>query len=275
MPGNLEVVHHAVLVAIPPESAAAVEALANGSGNHWDCFGGVNVEGVYTLGVWVPGSRPFEAGEGIGIPMVAGTKMVMQIHYHPAGTVADPDITEIAMRLTSQPPERNMIFTAVGNAAFEPILLPGPNDRGVVEFRIPADMNGHTETMRFPIEVETTDRFPILAVFPHMHYIGVDLETRISRANPLPGEPAEECLFKTPQWDFDWQRTYFYDAPIDELPTVGDGDMITIRCSYDNTMDNPFVVRAMEDAGIDEPIDVYLGEETLDEMCLAGLAILF
>ena len=122
---------------------------------------------------------------------------------------------------------------------------------------------------------QTTQRFPIQAVFPHMHYVGVDLDARITRANPLPGEPAQECLFKTPQWDFDWQRTYFYDAPVSELPTVGDGDVITLKCRYDNTTDNPFVRRAMEEQGLTAPIDVTLGEETLDEMCLAAFAILF
>lgn len=273
-PGNLAVVHHAVLVAVPPEAVAAVQAEAGPDGQ-FDCFGGTNVEGAYTLGVWVPGSLPFEAGPDIGIPLAPGTQMLMQLHYHAAGTVADPDVTRVAMRLTDRAPGRNLIFTAVGNAPSAPILQPGPNDRGFPEFRIPANVKDHTETMVFPIEIEAQERFPILAVFPHMHYIGVDLETRITRATPLAGEPAEECLFKTPRWDFDWQRTYFYDAPVNQLPTVGDGDVITIECLYDNTLENPFVHRGLEEMGLEDPIDVFLGEETLDEMCLAGLAILF
>ena len=43
---------------------------------------------------------------------------------------------------------------------------------------------------------------------------------------------------------------------------------LRLRCTYDNTLSNPGVARALSDAGQDEPADVYLGETTLDEMCL-------
>jgi hypothetical protein len=275
-PGNLGVVHHAVLLAVPEAEAATAQTLAGPDGLY-ECFGGTGIDGAYTLGVWVPGSTPFEALPDTGIPLAPGATMLLQIHYHPAGEIADPDATEVAMRLTTTAPARNMIFTGIGNAFSAPNLLPGPNDRGVAEFRIPAGVADHTERMSFPIELDNDNpaRFPIVAVFPHMHYIGVDLEAKITRAQPAPGEPAEECLFKTPQWDFNWQRTYFYDAPMASLPTIGDGDVISLACRYDNTLDNPFVQLALDDAGLDEPVDVFLGEETLDEMCLAGFAILF
>ena len=40
-------------------------------------------------------------------------------------------------------------------------------------------------------------------------------------------------------------------------------------------MGNPFVAEALDSQGLDAPVDVYLGETTLDEMCLGifGLAI--
>ena len=41
-----------------------------------------------------------------------------------------------------------------------------------------------------------------------------------------------------------------------------------MRCTYDNTLDNPGTRRALDDGGYDAPIDVYLGEGTLDEMCI-------
>jgi hypothetical protein len=273
-PGNLEVAHHATLSAVPPERVAEVDARVGPEG-WFDCFGGVGIEGLYALGVWVPGSDPFDAGSSAGIPIAAGAKVLMQMHYHPAGRTHEPDITEVAMRLRTTPPLHNLIFSGVGNAPAAPLLLPDPEDRGVPEFRVPADSGDHVESMRFPIEIEGTQRFPIMAVFPHMHYVGYDLEARIERASPAPGEPASECLFKTPHWNFDWQRTYFYDAPSSELPTVGDGDVVTITCRYNNTMDNTFVQRGLLEAGLDAPIDVFLGEQTLDEMCLAAFAIQF
>ena len=95
--------HHAVLSAVPPDAVAQAEALAGPDGQY-DCFGGLGVASAYTLGVWVPGSQPFEAGADIGIPVAAGAKVLMQIHYHPGGHSNDPDTTQIAMRLTQQAP---------------------------------------------------------------------------------------------------------------------------------------------------------------------------
>ncbi len=59
------------------------------------------------------------------------------------------------------------------------------------------------------------------------------------------------------------------------MPLTRSGDKIYLRCEYDNSMNNPYVVEALEDQGLDAPIDVVLGEETLDEMCLGvfGIAI--
>ena len=46
-----------------------------------------------------------------------------------------------------------------------------------------------------------------------------------------------------------------------------------IRCTYDNTIDNPDLAGALAEQGLDAPTDVVLGEGTLDEMCLAGIAV--
>ncbi|HWM85023.1 MAG TPA: hypothetical protein VNO33_04275, partial [Kofleriaceae bacterium] len=275
VPSLLEVAHHAVLTVVPPEGQADLMSKVGPDG-YYDCFGGVTSPGSYFAGVWVPGSLPFETPEGVGIPLVADSLLVVQMHYHPAGKTHEPDATQVQLRVTEEQPEKQLLFTAVGNVEASPILLPGPNDDGGVEFRIPANMADHTETMRFPIPIPaSTERFPILSAFPHMHYVGVDLEVKILRANPAPGEPAEECLIKVPRWNFDWQRTYQYDSDLSELPTVGDGDEITIRCRYDNTLENPYVKRALDEANLEMPVNVTLGEETLDEMCLAAFGIVF
>ena len=53
-----------------------------------------------------------------------------------------------------------------------------------------------------------------------------------------------------------------------DMPMVSGGDSLRIRCTYDNTLDHEGTRRALEDAGLDAPVDVYLGEGTLDEMCI-------
>jgi hypothetical protein len=93
---------------------------------------------------------------------------------------------------------------------------------------------------------------------------------------PTPGaQPAEECLLQTPDWDFNWQRGYLYDAPLDELPTVKSGDTLDFRCTYDNSLANPFVREALDAQGLTAPRDVVLGEETLDEMCLGVFGVAY
>ena len=67
---------------------------------------------------------------------------------------------------------------------------------------------------------------------------------------------------------------FTFDAPIDQLPTARGGDILRLKCRYDNSMSNPFVAEALADQGLSAPVDVYLGEETLDEMCLAGVGYL-
>jgi hypothetical protein len=70
-----------------------------------------------------------------------------------------------------------------------------------------------------------------------------------------------------------WQRSYQYDAPITESFRVRAGDRVRLRCVYNNTMSNPGVVEMLAEAGLDAPVDVGLGEGTLDEMCLTGVGV--
>jgi hypothetical protein len=106
-----------------------------------------------------------------------------------------------------------------------------------------------------------------------MHWLGKDLKVDIERPAPPSGQPAKECLLQTPKYDFNWQRGYAYDAPIESLPTVQGGDQLTIRCTYDNSMDNPYVQKALAEKHLTSPVDVKLGEQTLDEMCLGAFVL--
>jgi hypothetical protein len=222
------------------------------------------------VGAWAPGSLPFDSAPDIGMPFEAGAGFLLQIHYHPGGVVNDPDATTIDLRLDSHPARYGFGFAGWGNAAAAPTLLPGPGDRnGVAEFRIPANAAAHTETMRFIAAAGTGDGpGRLFTVFPHMHYVGVDLHAKVLRAHPAPGEPAEECLVSIDRWDFAWQRTYQYDVPVADLPVVRAGDVIELTCTYDNTLANPYVERVLAEQGLSAPIDIALGVQSLDEMCL-------
>lgn len=267
VPGNAAVVHHVIVFSDPTgESAGLV-----GPDGTYECFGGSGVSGSALLGAWAPGAFPFEAPADTGIRVSAGSRIVMQVHYHPAGNVAEPDATGVQLRWADETPGREALLALLGNASSRwEGLLPGPNDRSGAEFRIPAGVADHTETIEYPIPAGT---YTVFAAGAHMHYIGTDMLIEVDHASPRDDEPATECLVHTPRWDFDWQRAYAYDAPLDEVPTLRPGDTLRLRCTYDNTLGNPGTRIALDDAGLTEPVDVYLGEETLDEMCLGVFGI--
>jgi len=103
-----------------------------------------------------------------------------------------------------------------------------------------------------------------------MHLAGVDEKVSLTKA-----DGSNECLLQIPHWDFDWQRRYDYDAAIEKLPVISPGDKLQVRCTYDNTMQNPKIVGALQQQNLPAPRDVVLGETTLDEMCLAVITGLY
>lgn len=266
VPGNSEVAHHALTFKLGRADAMAM----SGGSDRFECFGNPPGELVHA---WAPGGQPFDLPDDVGIPMSADDVFVVQMHYHPTGEDQD-DASSLELRFAEERPAYMFQVALIGNASSSGDgLLPGPNDGGEPRFLIPAGAVDHTEEMVFEIPTDIPIDIPILFVANHMHYVGTDMRFSIERAEPA-GQPAEQCFVRTPAWDFNWQRFYEYDLPIDELPSATGGDVIRVKCTYDNSTGNPFVRQALEDQGLEEPIDVRLGEQTLDEMCLGALGIL-
>lgn len=269
VPGNRAVVHHVVIMTLPADLLVAARN-ADVIGKPLDC---AVIPMSAAIGAWAPGQGPTETPDGVAAVIPANTGILMQIHYHPAGNDNAPDATAVNLRMSETAPSKFYAFGGWGNARTPPHLQPDPTDiDGVIRFRIPANAPEHVETMRFPIGGDGP-RVPMFIMQPHQHYVGTRLELRIHRTAPPIGEPADECLINS-DWNFDWQRTYQYDVPIVELPTVGPGDEIEVKCTYNNTISNPFVERALADQGLSAPIDVFIGEETTDEMCLGLVGLI-
>lgn len=262
LPGIPAVVHH-VLVFSDPEAESATW-----DGAQPDCHGTGVSEGAL-IGVYVPGATPFRTPEGSGIEVTAGSRIVMQIHYHAAAAPPEPDRTGIALDWADTTPSRRVYVSLLGNAWNEANgLLPGPNDRTEPEFRIPAGVVDHTESMALTMP-DSLPELDVFAVGAHMHLIADSMEVRLSRA-----DGSEDCLLHD-AWDYDWQRVYQYDEATGPWPTVAGGDTVRLECNYDNTLDNPGVARALAEEGLDEPVDVGLGSGTLDEMCLAVFGVMY
>lgn len=263
-PGNGSIVHH---VLVFTDEAGQSAALAGDKG-YYDCFGGPKLDAPSLVMAWAPGATPLIAPEGVAMVVPTKGRLVMQVHYHPAATPETDSGTSLQLRgYGSRIPDYVSTLRLLGNARNQAAgLQAGPDDSGAPEFRIPAGATDHTESMLFTMPASTPE-FRLWAVGTHMHYVGTDMRIGVTR--PTPGDqPADECLLDTPNWDFDWQRGYRYDVPIDQAPIIKAGDVLSLRCNYDNSMQNSNVADALFEQGLSEPRDVLLGEETLDEMCL-------
>lgn len=273
VPGNRKVVHHAV-VFTDPKGVQAAKAGPDGS---FDCssaammqkggnVGQMTDESV-TLVVWTPGVAPVSLPSNIAMPMIPGSKLILQVHYSPGGTTAESDRTKVQLRWTLQKPEYLLFTTAIGNFSSTlgaDGLLPGMNDRTAsAEFRIPANASAHVERMAVtmpPRADAAANPVWIYGVMAHEHLAGVDELVELERAGDT------QCLLQD-KWDFHWQRMYTYAAPVEKLPTLEPGDRIKLRCTYDNTMKNRRLAAEYAARKL-QPMDLFLGEQTLDEMCL-------
>ena len=354
VPGNDLVAHHA-LVFTDPDGKSLAQA---GEKGWYPCFGDANVGATQLIAAWAPGVLPNELPDNAGIPVSAGTILVMQMHYHPTGTSAEADQTGVQLKFTTEEPEWYSLVALIGN--FTELddegfgLQPSAGDTGDgVQFRVPAGTPGHREEMTFQSPAALfgapNAEHHILGAAPHMHYLGRHMEAWVERRDPTapfcPAEevgplvaclttqcsgaqdlaqcsydecaepiaalsglcegcllgnlaveddplkvfgacaaspkfetqeqPENECFFSSPRYDFNWQRIYEYDAPIDDLPVVRPGDVLRFECVYDNSLGNAAVADALTYQGLDSPIDVQLGSTTLDEMCLLVLQTLY
>jgi hypothetical protein len=280
LPGNRKVVHHAVVTTDPEGKLAANDK--TGTGN-FECANvamadsAADAQGRITLQVWVPGGNPIDLPPNIAMPLNARAKLVMQIHYSPGGATADPDETKIQLRIATKRPDYLLFTSAVGNfvgpigaPAAQDGLLSGAGDKDPTkpEFRIPANERKHLEHMQITIPPPAQPPPPgtpenplyIYGVMAHQHLAGIDVKVDLDRGTD------SQCLLQD-RWDFHWQRMYTYAAPVEKLPTLKVGDKLRLRCTYDNSMFNRRMATEYRARGL-VPIDLSIGEETTDEMCL-------
>lgn len=266
--GNAVVDHHALIMA----DLDAVAAEHDDEG-HFDCD---SLPDGYLMSAWVPGAVPMVPPAGTAMYLPAGARIVVQMHYHPSSTGPEQDQSMVRLRYSAETPEYAAVQVMPGNYDEQEEdgsgLQPGPADTDGPEFRIPAGAQGHTEEQIYIHDVDID--LPIFNLASHMHYVGTGMQVRLDRAAPEGDEPSSECLLETPTWNFNWQRSYAYDVPIEELPVVRKGDKLHLDCIYDNSLSNPFVAANLEERGQSAPSDVYLGESTTEEMCLGLIGVL-
>lgn len=268
VPGNERVVHHALVFADPD---AKYGALA-GEDGWFECDPG-GLYGDALIAAWAPGGLPHRTPEGTATRLRAGTQLVLSVHYHPTGAPELDPGTALELEWYDGEPEQLSELALLGNFTDER-LLPGPSDPGIPAFWIPAGAARHSELMAIPLPPELPE-LRVWMVGAHMHYLGVNAQLALIRPDAEDPRDQQECLLSAPRYQFEWQRTYAYDAPTDALPIARGGDTLLIRCEYDNSLDNPALAEVLAERGLDAPVDVELGDGTLDEMCLGVFGVIY
>ena len=198
IPGNQEIVHHAVIISSPTNTSNCLTAAVSGQ----------------TITGYAPGAPPtiFPSGTGLdlGMKIKAGSYILMQMHY-PKGTAGQKDSTSI-----------NLYFYPESKTDVREVRT-GPH---VMDWSImiPADSVKTFTAQHTPVE-----DISILAVFPHMHLVGRKMKSyAVTPANDtIP-------LVNIEEWDFHWQGFYTYKNLI-KIPV---GSVIYGHATYDNTSNN-------------------------------------
>lgn len=276
VPGDRRIVHHATVWSDAVGSAAALA----GPDGSFDCTDNATLPpGMPWLVSWAPGAKPLELPPNVAIEIPAHAKIIMQIHYSVGGRDIVPESSRLQLRIAPDKPTYALTPWTIGNWPTPVIdgdgLLPEPDDPpSGPEFFIPARESGHVEAMTNTWR--SSDSILVYGLRAHAHLAATDI--KIDRLHvgapdePTAGLEREQCLLQD-KWDFHWQRVYSYDTALDSLPRIYPGDRVRLRCTYDNTMENRRLGDELYQRGL-QPRDIYLGDSTLDEMCLADVLYL-
>jgi tetratricopeptide (TPR) repeat protein len=227
-PGNLQVVHHAVIRVDPTRSSRQLDAREPELGFDGMVFGRAHMPSGHFLG-WTPGRTPHPGSDDESWRLDPGTDFVLQMHMRPTGK-PEPIGAQIGVYFAEHPPKVPYLALLLSSRDID--IAPGESD-----FRT-------TDSYVLPVDVR------LISIYPHAHYLGKRLEAHATLPNGT-----RRWLIRIPAWDFNWQDQYRYVEPI----TLPKGTTITMDFSHDNSADNPL-------NPADPPVRVRFGPQSTDEM---------
>lgn len=283
-PGNVPIVHHAIVFAIPPEEADAARAKdAQSGGNGWTCFGndalGQDAKQDW-VDTWTPNGAEALLQQDVGFPLQPGSLLILQIHYNllaVGGRTGGSDQSSVRLRLTDGTPATQRLRTLPLSAPIELPCAAGESGPLCDRAAAVADV-----AKRFGSEGETEDQLlrrcgdgkpvpgntqhcdyqiptamTVYAALGHMHLLGRSIKVELN-----PGTPKAKTLLDVPNFDFDYQRFTPLATPVD----VDKGDVVRVTCTHDATLH-----QQLPQLKTLPPRYVVWGDGTSDEMCLGLL----
>jgi hypothetical protein len=289
VPGNPEVVHHAIVYRVDPSQvAAARDRDAQDERDGWTCFGGPDLpapagtRGLDALGTsawlaaWAPGGKETRYPDGTGVPLGADEQVVLQVHYNlAAGDGLDntsvefrtvpvtADLRPLATMLLPAPVELPCQAGETAplcdrQAAVEDTItrFGGESLRTIwgLQFLCGGDLTdpaaGPTQSCDHRVSAPST----IFAAAGHMHLLGRSITIDLN-----PDTPDERRILDVQAYDFDRQGSVPLPEPVD----VEKGDVLRVTCTHDTSLREK--IPALREVG---PRYITWGEGTADEMCL-------
>ncbi len=188
-----------------------------------------------TVGGYTVGMESVVQPENIGVYVPPGGNWGYQMHYTPFGKeVVSAEKIGLYFYDEDELPELRMRETALVDQ-FIKIPPRDGNHKEVAYFQFPADAILHTAVV-------------------HAHYRGTYSKLELQK----PGEEAETIL-NVPFYDFNWQRMYEFEEPID-IPA---GSKLIATYIYDNSARNP--------ANPDPDKEITWGDQSFEEMFYTSL----
>ncbi len=236
-PGNPEIVHHYIVFL--DKSGRAMELDRRTPEPGFECGmtgGGAELGLLPMIGAWAPGNTSGWGPEGVARRIPAGSQIVLQIHFHNATGEDQTDQSSIGWHL------------AKGSELVE--YEPNTHLLSAWQLDIPPGEREVTHAA----EWKTSRHITLLGIAPHMHYRGKSMRVWYQP----PGAEEETMLF-VPNYDFNWQTTYAFEAPM-KIPA---GSKFRMESVHDNSSGNPH--------NPDPTRHVKWGEETHNEMSIAFL----
>jgi peroxiredoxin len=244
-PSNPRVVHHALLFIDSAGQGRKLELKEKekdqkpGSvdqGPGYSSAMGVGFLPRGALGGWAPGQLGRHLPEGSGHFLPKDSDVVMQVHYHRDGRL-EKDRTQVGLYFAKKPVSK----------PFQGFVIAGGGQGRLRFFAIPAGAADHRIHGSLWVEQD----FLLHSVMPHMHLIGKAIKITMT-----PPEGSTQTLVSIPDWNYNWQETYFFKEPI----PVKSGTRFDIEAFYDNSPSNP-------NNPNHPPKIVTFGEQTTNEMC--------
>jgi hypothetical protein len=259
VPGNPEIVHHVVVMLVDPNAPAELEESSKLTNEQqmrvlddespdrdgWPCFGmaGDGLTVAAQPVVWAPGQGVVEYPNDSGVPLRPEYKIIVQVHYNLADPQNRGTRDQTTVRLRIEPEVKNVGLFALQDQLLdtlfddEPVTLPPGKSSTLFTW----SASGRE------IGLDSLPEAQLYGVMPHMHQLGRKYKMTVSDTSA-----PEQCAANVDNWDFHWQRMYFYAEPMIIKPNT----RLSVTCDYDTSS---------------VQLPVKPGWGTHNEMCLATL----